>query len=375
MKALRTAGRWMNQAQAMWEVPRDILLLRYPSFVTGGRLPRGHIPVFVFHSVEPESFQRKLEHIAENGYVTLSVGEYVEILEGRRQAPERAVLLTFDDGRASVFTQGFPLLKQLGMKAVLFLVPARVGSPGGATEGFVTWSQVEELAQSGLFDIESHSLNHARVHTKPKVVGFLTPELRYGYRAMDVPLIRSAGNDWFAEGVALGTPLLTFAPRTSEALRFYEDSQLREACVAEVAAGGGEAFFARPDWEAKLRRIAARRHVSGRFESPLERELAIRRELEESKRQIEEHTGRPVRHLCYPWHASGPTARRLASELGYKTAFCGKVPGVPVTPVGGDLLAIARLGEDYVELLPGRGRKSLAGVLRHKWQRRTGTKG
>jgi hypothetical protein len=46
------------------------------------------------------------------------------------------------------------------------------------------------------------------------------------------------------------------------------------------------------------------------------------------------------------------------------------VPGVPLTPPGGDHLAIARIGEDYVELLPGRGRDSLANVLRRKWSRR-----
>jgi hypothetical protein len=77
-------------------------------------------------------------------------------------------------------------------------------------------------------------------------------------------------------------------------------------------------------------------------------------------------------HLCYPWHTSGPTARRLAAEAGYRTAFCGKVSGVPVTLPGGDLQQIARLGEDYVELLPGSGRATLAEVLRRKWTRRFG---
>jgi len=359
-----------QSAQAMWEVPRDLLLRRYPPFVTGGVLPKGDIPVFVFHSVEAESFERKLKHLAENNYATLSAAEYLEVMTGAKPAPERAVVLTFDDGRVSVHTVGLPLLQRYGMKAILFLVPARVGTPGGASEGFVNWDQVDELSRSGLVDIESHSLNHARVHTQPRLAGFVTPALRYGYAAMDVPLIRHAGTDWFPDGVALGTPYLTFEPRTSEVLRFYEDPALRETCVSVVKDGGGEAFFAQPDWERRLRKAASRVRISGRLESPLERELAIRRELEESKRLIEERTGKPVLHLCYPWHAAGPTARRLASELGYKTAFCGKVAGVPITRVGGDLTQIARLGEDYVELLPGQGRQSLWRVLRRKWRRR-----
>jgi peptidoglycan/xylan/chitin deacetylase (PgdA/CDA1 family) len=373
---MRSLRRWAAEARAVWEVPRDLLMRRYPPFVTGGQLPRGHVPVFVFHSVEPEAFERKLQHLADNQYVTLSASEYVDILAGARKVPERAVVLTFDDGRASVYSAGLPLLQRFGMKALLFLVPGRVGLPGSpAAEGFMNWDQVDELVRSGLFDVESHSLNHARIHTRPRLAGFITPSLRLGYHAMDVPLIRSNGTDWFPDGVALGTPFLAFESRTSEALRFNEDPGFREACVAEVQAGGGERFFQQPDWEKRLRRAARRVHITGRLESPLERELAIRRELEESKRQIEERTGRPVAHLCYPWHASGPTARRLAAELGYKTAFCGKVAGAPITPIGGDLLAIARLGEDYVELLPGRGRRSLTGVLRRKWRRRMGPKG
>jgi len=71
-----------------------------------------------------------------------------------------------------------------------------------------------------------------------------------------------------------------------------------------------------------------------------------------------------------PWHAAGPTVQRLAHETGYRTAFMGKVLGTPITLTGGDPMNIARIGEDYVELLPGRGRADLGTILRRKWQRR-----
>ena len=61
---------------------------------------------------------------------------------------------------------------------------------------------------------------------------------------------------------------------------------------------------------------------------------------------------------------------RLARDTGYRTAFMGKVPGTPITMTGGDPMRIARIGEDDVELLPGRGRADLGQVLRRKWQRR-----
>jgi peptidoglycan/xylan/chitin deacetylase (PgdA/CDA1 family) len=387
---LRALARHAGEA---WEVPRDLVLGRYPPFVTGGPLPRSHVPVFVFHSVEPESFGRRLDYLADNGYVTLSADEYFQFLLGGRAAPERAVVLTFDDGRGSLWSVAAPLLERHRMKGIVFLVPGRTASRPGplpptwsdVREGRATaeevlsrerrrpllsWEEIRALSARGVFDFQSHTLTHARIHTDPRVVGFVTPPLRHGYDAFDLPLVVSpAGTDVPAAEVPLGRPILQWAPRTSEALRFREQPDYGRACIDAVAERGGESFFERPRWQRELRALLPG-PPHGTRESPAERDDAIRHELAESRRAIEEHTGRPVIHLCFPWHVSGPSARRLAREAGYRTAFGGKVPGTPITLPGGDIASIARVGEDYLELLPGRGRATLKSVLQLKWQRR-----
>jgi len=388
--------RLARSAHEAWEVPLDLLRRRYPPFVTGGDLPRGDVPVFVFHGVEPVSFSRKLEHLVDNGYVTLSADEHLAVLRGDREPPARGVVLTFDDGRGSVWSVAAPLLRKHGMKAVVFLVPGRVRSrpgpvpptwedvlAGRADEATVlrreegegallSWEEIESLARTGLLDFQSHTHRHARVHTGPQLGGFVTPRSRRGYEAFDQPLLWDVDRDLMGEDAPLGAPLLRSAPRTSEETRFFEDPEIRAACVGEVAEHGGEGFFVRSDWEGRLRRLFGRTRVRGRLETDDERMQVIRSELALSRRTIEERAGRPVRHLCYPWHTAGPTARRLAAEVGYATAFCGKVSGVPLTRPGGDPMSIARIGEDYVDLLPGRGRGTLAEVLRLKWARRFG---
>ena len=64
-------------------------------------------------------------------------------------------------------------------------------------------------------------------------------------------------------------------------------------------------------------------------------------------------------------------ARSLAAEVGYVAAFAGKADRAPaISRAGSDLFAIARVGEDYVERLPGPGRRSLLSVLREKLGRK-----
>jgi peptidoglycan/xylan/chitin deacetylase (PgdA/CDA1 family) len=384
-----------RQLKEAIEVPRDMALGRYPEFVTGGPLVRGDIPIFVFHSLEPVSFERRLRFLDANGYRTLSADELFYALMGATKVRDKAVALTFDDGRGSLWGVGFPLLKRYRMRGIVFLVPGRIPPGGGLPPtwddvlagrvpaarvleresgdgALLSWVEIEAMARSGVFDFQSHTLTHARVHTRPSVVGFVTPRSRRGYDAFDLPLVEEDGRDLMGEEVPLGTPVLGSEPRTSESLRFHEDPALRAACRAVVQTGGGASFFERPNWQRTLRRALKRRRATGRVETAAERERALRTELADSKRMLEERLGRPVLHLCYPWHTAGPTARHITREVGYRCGFGGKFKDVPIARAGGDPLSVPRIGEDYLELLPGRGRARLSSVLLAKWLRRFG---
>ena len=64
---------------------------------------------------------------------------------------------TFDDGHASNYTEAFPALMELDLRATFFVVPTLVG-----TSGHVAWSQLREMVAAGM-EIGSHSLTHAFV--------------------------------------------------------------------------------------------------------------------------------------------------------------------------------------------------------------------
>ena len=236
---------------------------------------------------------------------------------------------------------------------------------------FLSWEEVEALARSGVFEFQSHTLTHARVHVAPRLAGFLRPESKRGYAAMDVPLVADGSRDLLAEEVPLGTPLLASAPRTSEALRFFEEPDVRAACrVAAVAAGGGEAFFQNATGRRSCAASSSRAHPRPRRDAGGARRGAPARAHPGAHRHRGAHGpagGPPVLSLA---HGRVPRLGAWPARPDTSPPFVERSRGPSCRRAGSDPLAIARIGEDYVELLPGRGRVSLATVLRRKWARR-----
>ncbi|MDH7501016.1 MAG: polysaccharide deacetylase family protein, partial [candidate division NC10 bacterium] len=69
--------------------------------------------------------------------------------------PARAVVITIDDGHASVYQYAFPLLKKYGFPATLFIYPCCIERASYA----LNWAQIREMADQGL-EIGSHTRYH-----------------------------------------------------------------------------------------------------------------------------------------------------------------------------------------------------------------------
>src|SRR5262245_31024378 len=84
---------------------RALFLGQYPSFLyrSSCGLEEGEIPVFAFHSVLPDKFESQMAYLAANEYWTLDAGGLVVTLRGSRPPRKNTVVLTFDDGRGSLW--------------------------------------------------------------------------------------------------------------------------------------------------------------------------------------------------------------------------------------------------------------------------------
>jgi poly-beta-1,6-N-acetyl-D-glucosamine N-deacetylase len=107
------------------------------------------------------------DHLRGAGWTAVSLDDIEAARRGIKPLPERAILITFDDGYASLYTRVFPLALAYRMPVVAALVTGWMQAAPGTTvtygdqqvprEKFVTWAQVREMQASGLIEFASHS--------------------------------------------------------------------------------------------------------------------------------------------------------------------------------------------------------------------------
>jgi hypothetical protein len=372
----------MRNLREAWEVPRDLLLRRYPPFVTGGPLPAGDVPVFVFHSLEPAHFGAQLAHLARNGYRTLGADEYLAMLEGRLPAPERTVVPTFDDGAAPSDCRA--AAERHGMRGIVFPVPGRrcpvhhashLGrrEAGCATAqtvlaredgpGALSWED-RELARSGVFDFESH--------TQPPPARPRGPRVRLPDARCARATPRSRCRCWRAGGA--GCDLLPVRGGAGHAAAgvgalhvggaaLYEDRRASAASPPWRRPAGPP--FGRRDQPAAAAVAAA----AGRGAPGVGRRSRVALRPSSLTQGRASRRTRRLARLLLPARL-GTVSRRLAAETG---------TWPPQWKGGGNahhlrrrrLCCRCRIGDDYLRPCPDAA-GGLATVLARKWRRRFG---
>ena len=144
-------------------------------------------------TVTTKTFVQFLDWLKGTGWEAISLDDVSAAARGLRKLPDKAILLTFDDGYRSLYTRVFPLLKAYRYPAVAALVGswmedgADVTESNGDTEGtvlygdkkvprstFISWDEAREMQASGLVEFASHGYDlHRGVRANPQ--GNLTP--------------------------------------------------------------------------------------------------------------------------------------------------------------------------------------------------------
>ncbi|TLV23419.1 poly-beta-1,6-N-acetyl-D-glucosamine N-deacetylase PgaB [Klebsiella indica] len=141
--------------------------------------PKNKFLVLAYHDVEDgpadqrylavrtSALNDQISWLLHNGYHAVSVQDILDAHNGLNTLPEKAFLLSFDDGYSSFYTRVWPLLKAWNVPALWAPVGSWVDTPlqqqvdfGGLMtprERFATWDMVQELSRSPLVEIGVHT--------------------------------------------------------------------------------------------------------------------------------------------------------------------------------------------------------------------------
>ncbi|WP_277292895.1 polysaccharide deacetylase family protein [Veillonella montpellierensis] len=124
-------------------------------------VPKG-IPVLMYHKIgndvnndaviREDLFKEQMKFLKDNGYHTISMEQLYDFVMHGTPVPVKPVVLNFDDGYADTYSIVYPVLKELGLQATIFVNPGDVGTR-------LTWDQLREMKSGGM-TISNHGFQH-----------------------------------------------------------------------------------------------------------------------------------------------------------------------------------------------------------------------
>lgn len=141
-----------------------------------------HIPVFLYHHIQPEEiakqlgqtsltvdntiFDQQMAYLAAKGYNTISAATLVDALVNHKKLPANTVLITIDDGYLDIYNYAFPILQKYHITANLMIPTGLLGNQLG-TNQYYTWDELNQMIGSGLVTAYNHTWSHYALAAGP----------------------------------------------------------------------------------------------------------------------------------------------------------------------------------------------------------------
>lgn len=121
------------------------------------------IPLFVLSA----DFQNQMHYLVNNNYSFITMHDIEKFYRNGVALPQKAVHLTFDDAFQSVKYEAYPILKELGIRATLFVVKGWLSLSPQAYDPTISrvLSMDEILEMRDVFEFANHTTHiHQRNH-------------------------------------------------------------------------------------------------------------------------------------------------------------------------------------------------------------------
>lgn len=173
------AAAYLGDARSAWMiaefnrvtrvVPGQDLVIPLRPANPRGISPHGYqtVPILSYHrfgsgqgrlAVSQSAFAAQMSYLAREGYHIIPLRALHGFLTGAQALPAKSVVITIDDGYRSTYDIAYPILKQYGFPATLFLYTDFVGARDA-----LSWQQMREMVKSGVIEVQPHSKTHSNL--------------------------------------------------------------------------------------------------------------------------------------------------------------------------------------------------------------------
>lgn len=132
------------------------------------------LPVIMYHGlleskshqnqymIDIQCFEEDLKYLKENGWTTIFASELIDAVKNHTPLPQKAILLTFDDGYYNNYLYAFPLLQKYHMKAVISPIVSTADKAMSEENknplySQCSWKELLEMQNSGWIEIQNHT--------------------------------------------------------------------------------------------------------------------------------------------------------------------------------------------------------------------------
>ncbi|UCE67748.1 MAG: polysaccharide deacetylase family protein [Candidatus Zixiibacteriota bacterium] len=298
----------------------NFTILIYHRILDENDSERDHIQAGII--VSRKIFEKQMAYLSKE-YNLLSLKELAEILEKNQYPPSKSIVITFDDGWRDNYLCAYPVLKKHNVPATIFLATDFIDSDNMfwfAEIGMILAKR--KIPPEKLWEI----LEKARKESK----NISTPQSSDSHK----PAADSIDSDKFIEGLK------------------QFDHQIITRIIAELWKEGGvssertavdrQTLSSDEVLEMSENGIDFGSHgCSHRILTGLDRD-EVKRELIESKRILEEKTGKTISLFSYPNGDFNEEIKKLVREAGYDCAIT--TGGREIDKGALDLFALKRIG-------------------------------
>ncbi|HET8704910.1 MAG TPA: polysaccharide deacetylase family protein [Pseudomonadales bacterium] len=132
------------------------------------------VPILCYHRFGPtvadsmtirtETFVSQLDYLKDNGYTVVPLADALAWREGKKELPDKSVVITVDDGHISQYTVMKPIIEKYKIPVTLFIYPSAISNASYA----MTWDQVREMRNEQWFNVQGHTYWHPNFKTEKK---------------------------------------------------------------------------------------------------------------------------------------------------------------------------------------------------------------